>query len=629
MKFPFKSRFFWPATIVVLTLVLLALAVMQYHWSRAISDAATARMRAGLANSMLGFRQDFYRELEDLITETHSDDLLRSGELGRYAETVQQWHRSAANSGLVKSVYLWDGSNGKPKVSQLNVNTGRFDPVETPPQFPLLENESFFHLHFRGPGPIQFRHQEGMMMMHREPMGGPRRRIGPVWIIDANSTALLRPINDELPADRGETKNASKWIVIELDRDFLRQHVFPQLAARHFSGANGLDYDVTVIAEGRKPQQLYSSGGTLATNNGSEDASIHLFGPPGPPQRVTGFALTTGERPRLYVGSPEMGGAAVGEPFEPVRFVNAGGDWRLLVKNKQGSLEAAVAVFRYRHLAMSTGVLLVLFLTMGIVVLAGRRAQQLADLQMQFVAGVSHELRTPLAVIASAADNIFDGVVEERAQLERYAAVIKNQTRQLTHLIEQILLFASAREKKQQFKMRRLQIGELIDAAIESTAELARSAGCAIHKDIQPDLPAVMGDFDALLHCLQNLIGNAVKYGGEGRWVGVRAHVQFGKEIEITIEDKGLGIAPGEVAKIFDPFYRSPSVIAAQIHGTGLGLPLARGVAEAMGGRITVSSQIGKGSAFTLHLPIAVLTRVEAEHAASLPADTMKTAGSQ
>jgi signal transduction histidine kinase len=303
------------------------------------------------------------------------------------------------------------------------------------------------------------------------------------------------------------------------------------------------------------------------------------------------------------------------EPFEPVRFVSAGGDWRLLVKNKQGSLEAAVAAFRRKHLVISFGVLLVLASTMAIVVLAGRRAQQLADLQMEFVAGVSHELRTPLAVITSAADNIFDGVVEERAQLERYAAAIKNQAQQLTQLIEQILRFTAAREQKQRFHMRPLQVSELIDAAIESTAELARSAGCAIEKQIDPGLPPLVGDFDALLHCLQNLIVNAVKYGGEGRWVGLRAHAQSGSEIEIIVEDKGLGIAPSELSKIFDPFYRSPAVIAAQIHGTGLGLPLARGVAEAMGGRITVSSQIGKGSAFSLHLPVenrAVQSVIEA-----------------
>jgi signal transduction histidine kinase len=603
VKFPSKNRFFWPAAIIVLTFVLIALAMMQYHWSLAISEAATARMKANLANSMTGFRQDFYRELENLIADTQSDHI-QPAELARYAAALQQWHRSAENAGLVKSVYLWDGTTQRPKVSQLSLNTGRFDAVDAPPPFPILENESFFHMRFRGSGPMPFRHEQGMMMMRHEALGGPSRRPGALWIVDATIPALLRPIDDELPRDRKQPNIASRWVVIELDREFLRQHFFPQLAARYFSGANGLAYDVEVVAEGRQRQQLYSSGGTLASNgDAAADASIHLFGPPGPPQGDMGFALITrGARPQT--SSLEPPDAAVRDPLEAARFVTAGGDWRLMVKNKQGSMEAVVAAFRRKHLAMSSGVLLVLALTMGIVVLAGRRAQRLADLQMEFVAGVSHELRTPLAVIASAADNIFDGVVEERVQLERYAAVIKSQAKQLTHLVEQILLFATAREKKQRFKMRRLQISELIDAVIGSTSEMTRSAGCPIEKDIQPDLPQVMGDFDALLHCLQNLIVNAVKYGGEGRWVGLRAHVRSGKEVEITVEDKGAGIATAELSKIFDPFYRSPSVIAAQIHGTGLGLPLARSVAEAMGGRLTVSSQIGKGSAFTLHLPV-------------------------
>lgn len=589
-----------------------------------MSQAATARLRMNLARSMSGFRQDFYRELESLIADTQSDHI-QPAELARYAVAFQQWHRSAANSGLVKGVYLWDGSSEKPKVSQVNLNTGRFEPVDTPPRFPSLENKSFFHLHFRGPGPMGFRHQEGMMMMRREPKGGPPRRLDAWWTIDSTIPALL----DELPPEPGEATNTSKWIVIELDREFLRQRLFPQLAARYFSGANGLDYDVAVVAEGQPPQPLYSSDGNPANGGSGSDASIHLFGPPGPLQHDMGFALMTREGSRIQAGSPETGYAGR-EPLEPMRFVTAGGDWRLVVKNKQGSLEAAAAGFRRKHLAISFGVLLILATTMGIVLLASRRAQQLADLQMDFVAGVSHELRTPLAVITSAADNIFDGVVLEAAQLERYALVIKNQARQLTQLIEQILLFAAAREEKQQFQRRLLQIPKLIDAALESTAELARSSGCTIQKEIQPDLPQVMGDFDALLHCLQNLITNAVKYGGERGAITLRAHASAdsSKAVEIVVEDQGLGIAAAELSKIFDPFYRSPVVIAAQIHGTGLGLPLARGIAEAMGGKLTVSSQIGKGSAFTLHLPVTTEI-AEASAAATAPASKMKTAGGE
>ena len=144
---------------------------------------------------------------------------------------------------------------------------------------------------------------------------------------------------------------------------------------------------------------------------------------------------------------------------------------------------------------------------------------------------------------------------------------------------------------------------------IENTAELARSSGFVIEQRVDPDLPYVRGDLSALSQCLQNLIVNAVKYSGESRWIGVRAtvdqaHGRNRKEVRISVQDRGIGIAAPELSQIFEPFYRSPAVSAAQIHGTGLGLPLAKNIAEAMGGTLSVESELGAGSVFTLHLPV-------------------------
>jgi signal transduction histidine kinase len=106
---------------------------------------------------------------------------------------------------------------------------------------------------------------------------------------------------------------------------------------------------------------------------------------------------------------------------------------------------------------------------------------------------------------------------------------------------------------------------------------------------------------------LQNLITNALKYGGEQRWISVQArrteHGLSGKEIQISISDHGIGIDSQELPHIFQPFYRSPAVTAAQIHGTGLGLPLAKSIVESMKGQLSVKSAPGRGSTFTIHLP--------------------------
>lgn len=235
---------------------------------------------------------------------------------------------------------------------------------------------------------------------------------------------------------------------------------------------------------------------------------------------------------------------------------------------------------------------------------------QLARMQMDFVAGISHELRNPLAVIRSAAENIADGVVEGKEQLTRYGSVIRNQSRQITEMVNEILLFASTRDNKNRYMMQRLQVSEIVDNVLANTAELVRGSGLTVEREVEPNLPLVRGDLSALSQCLQNLVGNAIKYSGPARCVRIHAFLeparnQSHSEIRIAVRDYGIGIERSEVRRIFEPFYRSPSVSSSPIRGTGLGLPLAKNIADAMGGKLSVESELGVGSVFTLHLPIA------------------------
>jgi signal transduction histidine kinase len=280
-----------------------------------------------------------------------------------------------------------------------------------------------------------------------------------------------------------------------------------------------------------------------------------------------------------------------------------------VVKHPSGSVEAAVSGLRRHNLAVSFGVLVLLAVTMGLVVAASQRARRLAMLQMDFVAGVSHELRTPLAVISSAADNIAHGVVADKEQLARYGASIVKQARQLAQLVDQVLVFAATQQKPQRYQLRAVNVNEVVSAALENTASVVTAAGVSVERNLEPGLPPVSADFAALSQCLQNLITNAVKYGGDQRWVGIRAAARKEgdavREVEITVQDHGMGMSAEELKHIFEPFYRSPSVAGSSIHGTGLGLPLAKTVIEAMRGTLAVESEPGKGSGFTIRLAVA------------------------
>jgi len=233
---------------------------------------------------------------------------------------------------------------------------------------------------------------------------------------------------------------------------------------------------------------------------------------------------------------------------------------------------------------------------------------QMARMQMDFAASVSHELRTPLAVLCSAVDNIADGVVSGKEQMAKYSSVIRNQSRQINGLVNQVILFAATQDGKGRYVMRPVAAPEVIEAAVTGTTELIQKAGFVLEQQIAAALPRVLGDITALSQCLQNLLTNALKYGRQGRWILITATCEELKdrqrEVRISVRDRGKGIHRSEMHRIFEPFYRSPGVVADQIHGTGLGLPIAKSLAEAMGGYLSVTSEVGVGSVFTLHLPV-------------------------
>jgi len=237
-------------------------------------------------------------------------------------------------------------------------------------------------------------------------------------------------------------------------------------------------------------------------------------------------------------------------------------------------------------------------------------AIQLAKLQMEFVASVSHELRTPLAVLRSAADNLADGLVQGKEELRKYGGILQNQSRSMGNLVDEILLFASTEDRKDRYILQPLAVEEIVEGIASGSEGLVRAAGFVVDVEVEPGLPAVLVDRSGVTQCLQNLIGNAVKYGGEERRIALRAYSGrrdqgIVREVRISVTDWGIGIDFAELGRIFEPFYRSPRVHSAQIHGTGLGLSLAKRIAESMGGILSVESELGAGSTFTLHLQIA------------------------
>lgn len=236
-----------------------------------------------------------------------------------------------------------------------------------------------------------------------------------------------------------------------------------------------------------------------------------------------------------------------------------------------------------------------------------RSTVQLAKLQMDFVASVSHELRTPIAAILCAGENFKDGFARRKEDLVEQGSIIVDQAIQLASLVDQVLLFA-ATPVKPHYPLRAIQVSEILESALRNTATALEKSGFTVEQQVQQGLPQVVGDVVAISQCLQNLILNAIKYGGGERRITLSARIDDSvankKEVRISVQDRGPGISGSDLPRIFEPFYRSPQVVAAQIHGTGLGLAIAKRIMEAVGGRLSVTSEAGVGSTFTLHMSV-------------------------
>ena len=575
--------------VILAVIVVIGTAAIQYRSSNQVSEATSVRLADSLYMSLINWHLDLFRTLSGICLRLPTvSDPRDPADLSLYAKGLAGWKSVATYPALVSHLDILRLDDAEDtRVLQLSPQGERFDRVARPsrlvPLYRALKSGS-------PTAASVFREGEDV--------------VG--WLFEPNLPAIVHPLS------------GARWLVVELNQDVLTRTVFPTLARRYFSGTDGLDYLVAVVVGGSPRHVMYASEPDGAPEVAGADGWVDVFGR---------FPGSDGLPIHVFRTPSTSGGpaASIGMSwFTLLGGTPADEDWQLLVRHRRGgALGAFVADMHRRDLMISFFALALLTGSLVMLVVASSRAQRLAALQMEFVTAVSHELRTPLTIISSAADNIVTGVVEGKEQLIQYGSVIGAQARHLASLLEQVLLFAATKEPPGRHQRQRLGVADVVEAALASAAGLVEASRFTVERDIEPDLPMVNGDFLALVQCLQNLITNALKYGGDRKWVGIRAsRGDTGDEIHISISDRGLGISPADLPHIFEPFYRSPSVAAARIRGTGLGLSLARRVAEAMNGRLTVVSTPNQGSTFTLHLPVAAEPAADADAtAARWPSD--------
>ncbi|HEY9153196.1 MAG TPA: HAMP domain-containing sensor histidine kinase [Anaerolineales bacterium] len=232
------------------------------------------------------------------------------------------------------------------------------------------------------------------------------------------------------------------------------------------------------------------------------------------------------------------------------------------------------------------------------------RVQASQKSQRDFVANVSHELKTPLTSIQGFAQAIMDGTVDTPEARKQAAEVIYNEAGRMHRMALDLLDLARLDAGIINLQMSLVDVRALLNGIVEKFTPMASKAGVALNAKFGNDLPALLGDGDRLAQVFTNLVDNALKFTPQGGSITLRA-IRDRDEIQVAVDDTGKGIPKDDVPHIFDRFYQADSARAGgEHHGAGLGLAIVHEIVAAHGGRISVRSTLGRGTAFIVHLPL-------------------------
>ena len=572
-------------TVGVMLGLLVLLAVLQYRWLGQISDAERVRLVARLKDDTKRFSEDFNREISRTFFFSNSWDEIPQTLSGDY----DKWKKGSSYPKLVKNLHFISSARDS---APLIYNKKREKFEET------VWSDDLKRIHFASEKEI--RQFSGRNMALVVPIYQSRRLFRKLFIAGKRNEMAKTLRNFKFPKKMGV-------MVISLNKEVITEEVLPALVQKYFPNDERAGYRV-VVSDNRNKSVFQSD----SKNFERSDAEENLF------RLDTLYFRVSEEEDVDELGKKKPMRANISFNKRKIREFDfrisrsrwgvtsqPKGIWTLRVQHVSGSLEKFITSTRQRNMAISFGILTLLAVTMIMILISSQRARALAKRQVDFVSSVSHEFRTPLAVIYSAAENLSDGVIGDREKISKYGSLIKGEGKKLSGMVEQILEFAGASSGNHNYDFRDVEVGEVIENAIQEFEPLIKEKGFIVERQIAHNLPTILADEKALDQVLQNLIANSLKYCNGEKWLKVSAR-HTDNNLKITFEDRGIGISKKDRKQIFEPFFRGTNAVERQIGGNGLGLSLVKKIVEAHGGTISVASELGKGSVFSVILPVEV-----------------------
>jgi signal transduction histidine kinase len=334
-----------------------------------------------------------------------------------------------------------------------------------------------------------------------------------------------------------------------------------------------------------------SIGETVSTNHGADTVATV--------SSTIAITLSDENQQVLYSNA-----AAQNRPILETNLGRPFSNWKARIGLKNTGLDD-LARNSFLNSAGAT-VLVLVFLLCGIAltIRATDREARLAQAKSNFVSNVSHELKTPLSLISLFSEILELGRVNTEEKKTEYYRIIRHESLRLNKMIDNILDFSKIEAGRKRYDFADGDMAEVIESVLSSYRYQIINAGFDIQTNIQRDLPSVLIDRDAMAQAISNLLDNAIKYSGEVKQLSITTET-LGSDLSIEIADRGIGIPHAEQAKIFQKFYRVGDGLVHDVKGSGLGLSLVKHIIEAHQGAISVESEVGQGSRFTILLPLA------------------------
>jgi two-component system phosphate regulon sensor histidine kinase PhoR len=241
------------------------------------------------------------------------------------------------------------------------------------------------------------------------------------------------------------------------------------------------------------------------------------------------------------------------------------------------------------------------------------RLRQLQIVRHDFIANMSHELRTPLASLRALVDTLNDGAIDDPPAAQRFLQRMEVEVDALTQMVQELLELAQIESGQAPLRLQELPVSPLITSGAERLRPQAERAQLTLTIDLPVNLPAVIVDPDRVQQVMVNLVHNAIKFTPPAGQIAVVARQdENAGEVIVSVCDTGVGVAPEDLPRIFERFYKADR--ARSGGGTGLGLAIAKHIVQAHGGRLWAESKLNKGSTFYFSLPITLHTPETVSH---------------